>query len=132
MSTLGGWIATRSGGHYATLFTHIDEFVEGVRAITPRGRVRDSPAAGLRGRPDPARLLIGSEGTLGVITQAWMRLQDRPRFRASAPFEFERLRGRRAAPRAQSPRADCGPPTAGCSIIARRSSARPATERAAC
>ena len=36
-SSLGGWIATRSGGHYATLFTHIDEFVEGVRALTPRG-----------------------------------------------------------------------------------------------
>jgi alkyldihydroxyacetonephosphate synthase len=41
--------------------------------------------------PDPARLLIGSEGTLGVITQAWMRLQERPRFRASAPFEFARF-----------------------------------------
>jgi len=47
------------------------------------------PASGAG--PDPARLLIGSEGTLGVITQAWMRLQDRPRFRASAPFEFERF-----------------------------------------
>ena len=91
MSTLGGWIATRSGGHYATLFTHIDEFVEGVRAITPRGlyETRRLPASGAG--PDPARLLIGSEGTLGVITQAWMRLQDRPRFRASAPFEFERF-----------------------------------------
>ncbi|MCU1464838.1 MAG: Alkyldihydroxyacetonephosphate synthase, partial [Actinomycetia bacterium] len=36
-STLGGWLATRSGGHYATLHTHIDEFVESIRAITPRG-----------------------------------------------------------------------------------------------
>src|SRR5947199_382945 len=65
MSTLGGWIATRSGGHYATLFTHIDEFVEGVRAITPRGtyETRRLPASGAG--PDPARLLIGSEGTLG-------------------------------------------------------------------
>jgi alkyldihydroxyacetonephosphate synthase len=91
MSTLGGWIATRSGGHYATLFTHIDDFVEGVRAVTPRGTytTRRLPASGAG--PDPARILIGSEGTLGIITEAWMRLQDRPRFRASAPFEFERF-----------------------------------------
>ena len=100
MSTLGGWIATRSGGHYATLFTHIDEFVAGVRAITPRGRyeTRRLPASGAG--PDPARLLIGSEGTLGVITQAWMRLQDRPRFRASAPFEFARFEDAWGAARA--------------------------------
>jgi alkyldihydroxyacetonephosphate synthase len=91
MSTLGGWIATRSGGHYATLFTHIDEFVEGVRAITPRGVYETRRLPGSGAGPDPARLLIGSEGTLGIITQAWMRLQDRPRFRASAPFEFERF-----------------------------------------
>ena len=36
-STLGGWIATRSGGHFATYYTHIDELVESVRAVTPRG-----------------------------------------------------------------------------------------------
>jgi alkyldihydroxyacetonephosphate synthase len=90
-STLGGWIATRSGGHYATLFTHIDDFVEGVRAITPRGLYETRRLPGSGAGPDPARLLLGSEGTLGVITQAWMRLQDRPRFRASAPFEFERF-----------------------------------------
>jgi alkyldihydroxyacetonephosphate synthase len=36
-STLGGWIATRAGGHFATLETHIDDLVESVRAITPRG-----------------------------------------------------------------------------------------------
>jgi alkyldihydroxyacetonephosphate synthase len=91
MSTLGGWIATRSGGHYATLFTHIDEFVEGVSAITPRGAFVTRRLPGSGAGPDPARLLIGSEGTLGIITEAWMRLQDRPRFRASAPFEFERF-----------------------------------------
>jgi alkyldihydroxyacetonephosphate synthase len=100
MSTLGGWIATRSGGHYATLFTHIDEFVEGVRAITPRGAYETRRLPGSGAGPDPARLLIGSEGTLGIITQAWMRLQDRPRFRASAPFEFERFEDAWSAARA--------------------------------
>ena len=38
-STLGGWIATRSGGHYATLYTHIDDFVQSLRVITPTGAV---------------------------------------------------------------------------------------------
>jgi alkyldihydroxyacetonephosphate synthase len=37
VSSLGGWLATRSGGHFATLHTHIDEFVESIRALTPQG-----------------------------------------------------------------------------------------------
>jgi alkyldihydroxyacetonephosphate synthase len=39
LSTLGGWIATRSGGHFATLYTHIDDFVESLRVVTPAGVV---------------------------------------------------------------------------------------------
>ena len=49
-ATLGGWIATRAGGHFATLETHIDDLVESVRAITPRGDLGEPAAAGLRGR----------------------------------------------------------------------------------
>jgi alkyldihydroxyacetonephosphate synthase len=87
-SSLGGWIATRSGGHYATLWTHIDEFVESLRVVTPAGLVetRRLPASGAG--PSPDRLFIGSEGILGVITEAWMRLQDRPTFRAGASLRF--------------------------------------------
>src|SRR4029453_3567307 len=36
-STLGGWIATRAGGHFATLYTHIDDLVESIRAVTLDG-----------------------------------------------------------------------------------------------
>jgi alkyldihydroxyacetonephosphate synthase len=91
-STLGGWIATRSGGHFATLHTHIDEFVEAVRVVTPRGvlQTRRLPASGAG--PSPERLFCGSEGTLGVITEAWMRVQDRPRFRAGASVFFADFR----------------------------------------
>ena len=87
-STLGGWIATRSGGHFATLHTHIDEFVEAVRVVTPRGvlQTRRLPASGAG--PSAERLFCGSEGTLGVITEAWMRVQPRPRFRAGASVLF--------------------------------------------
>ncbi len=87
-STLGGWIATRSGGHYATLFTHIDEFVESLRAVTPQGVLESRRLPGSGAGPSPDRLLLGSEGTLGVITEAWMRLRRRPRFRARATVRF--------------------------------------------
>ena len=87
-STLGGWLATRSGGHYATLHTHIDDFVESIRAITPRGEWESKRLPGSGAGPSPDRALLGSEGILGVITEAWMRLQDRPTFRASATARF--------------------------------------------
>ena len=87
-STLGGWIATRSGGHFASLYTHIDEFVESLRVVTPRGLLETRRLPGSGAGPSPDRLFIGSEGILGVITQAWMRLQDRPRFRAGGAVRF--------------------------------------------
>ena len=87
-STLGGWIATRSGGHFATLHTHIDDFVESLRVVTPRGAIETRRLPGSGAGPSPDRLFIGSEGTLGVITEAWMRLQDRPRFRAACAVRF--------------------------------------------
>ncbi len=88
-STLGGWIATRAGGHYATLYTHIDDFVEAVRALTPRGLWESRRLPGSGAGPSPDRLLIGSEGILGVITEAWMRVQDAPRFKDSAGVLFD-------------------------------------------
>ena len=87
-STLGGWLATRSGGHYATARTHIDDFVESIRAVTPRGTYESRRLPGSGAGPSPDRLLLGSEGILGVITEAWMRLQDRPRWRSSAAVRF--------------------------------------------
>ena len=87
-STLGGWIATRSGGHFATLYTHIDDLVESLRVITPQGVIETRRLPGSGAGPSPDRLLIGSEGILGIITQAWMRLQDRPKFRGGGAVQF--------------------------------------------
>lgn len=88
-STLGGWIATRAGGHYATQYTHIDDFVQSTRMVTPAGVVETRRLPGSGAGPAPDRLVIGSEGTMGVITQAWMRLQSRPVHRASASVAFD-------------------------------------------
>lgn len=88
-STLGGWIATRAGGHYATVYTHIDDLVESARMVTPEGdlETRRVPASGAG--PDPNALLCGSEGILGIITEAWVRLQARPKHRSRATVAFE-------------------------------------------
>ena len=87
-STLGGWIATRSGGHYATNHTHIDDFVESARMLTPHGWWESRRLPGSGAGPSPDRMVIGSEGILGVITEAWMRIQLRPTFRATAGVVF--------------------------------------------
>jgi len=87
-STLGGWIVTRAGGHYATQHTHIDDFVESTRLVTPAGVLQTRRLPGSGAGPAPDRLVLGSEGTLGVLTEAWVRLQQPPRFRASASIRF--------------------------------------------
>ncbi len=87
-STLGGWLATRAGGHYATVYTHIDDLVESIRMVTPGGVIGSRRLPGSGAGPSPDRLALGSEGTLGVITEAWMRVQDRVRFKASAGVHF--------------------------------------------
>jgi alkyldihydroxyacetonephosphate synthase len=102
LSTLGGWIATRAGGHFATLYTHIDDLVESMRVVTPRGTLQTRRLPGSGAGPSADRLFLGSEGTLGVITEAWMRVQERPRFRASAAVTFPDLKSGARAARALS------------------------------
>jgi alkyldihydroxyacetonephosphate synthase len=90
-STLGGWIATRAGGHYATLYTHIDDLVQSVRMVSPAGvlETRRVPSSGAG--PSADRFVLGSEGAFGIITEASIRVQPRPRWRASASVHFKRF-----------------------------------------
>jgi len=83
-STVGGWLATRAAGHFSTRLTHVDDLVESVRAVTPAGVWESRRLPGSGAGPSPDRLLLGSEGTLGVITEAWLRAQPRPAHRWSA------------------------------------------------
>ena len=87
-STLGGWIATRAGGHFATVQTHIDDLVDSIRALTPSGPWESRRLPGSGAGPSPDRMLLGSEGILGVITEAWVQVRPRPTFRASRPVFF--------------------------------------------
>lgn len=87
-STLGGWIATRAAGHFATVFTQIDDHVESMKVIAPAGNIasRRFPASG--SGPNPDRLFLGSEGALGIITEAWVRLHRRPKYRETISVRF--------------------------------------------
>lgn len=87
-STVGGWIATRAGGHFASGPTHIDDMVESLRALTPQGwwESRRLPASGAG--PSPDRMLLGSEGALGVITSAWLRVMAEPAHKVRAALRF--------------------------------------------
>jgi len=62
--------------------------VESVRALTPSGAWESRRLPGSGAGPSPDRMLVGSEGALGVVTEAWMRVRLRPAHRASAGVRF--------------------------------------------
>ncbi len=99
-STLGGWLATRAGGHYATGPTRIDELAHAVTLVTPKGTLATHRHPGSGAVPEAQRLVYGSEGALGVITEAWMRVVPRPRWRASASVAYKDFTAAVAATRA--------------------------------
>ncbi|HSD23369.1 MAG TPA: FAD-binding oxidoreductase [Solirubrobacterales bacterium] len=88
-STLGGWIATRAGGHFATLYTHIDDLVESIRAVTLDGEWESRRLPGSGAGPSPDRMLVGSEGILAVIVDAWVRVRERPTEKVSTAVAFD-------------------------------------------
>jgi alkyldihydroxyacetonephosphate synthase len=71
-----------------------------MRVVTPGGVVESRRLPGSGAGPSPDRMFLGSEGILGVITEACMRVQDRVRFKASAGVHFESFVSGAAAVRA--------------------------------
>ena len=113
-STLGGWVVTRAAGHYSTRLTHIDDVVESVTAVTPAGVWSSRRLPGSGAGPSPDRLLLGSEGTLGVVTEAWVRLQARPTHRAGGTVAFAEFTAGAGALRAL---VQAGLDPAGCRLV---------------
>jgi alkyldihydroxyacetonephosphate synthase len=72
-STVGGWVAARSAGQCSTRYGKIEDMVVDLEVVTGDGEIRRTPPVGRPG-PDWNALIVGSEGTLGVITAATLRV----------------------------------------------------------
>lgn len=79
LATVGGWVASRGAGQYSTRYGKIEDMVVGLEAVRADGRVfRTGGAPAAACGPDLTQLLIGSEGTLAVITRVWLRAHPLP------------------------------------------------------
>jgi alkyldihydroxyacetonephosphate synthase len=74
-ATLGGWVATRSAGQASTGYGSIDKLVAGLHCVTPSGEVGLRALPATAAGPGLRQLLVGSEGALGVITEATVRVR---------------------------------------------------------
>jgi alkyldihydroxyacetonephosphate synthase len=90
-STVGGWVAARGAGQCSTRYGKIEDMVTSVEAVLGNGEVL---TAKVRAHgPNLVPLLVGSEGTLGIITRATLRLHPAPLHREFAAYAFETLEG---------------------------------------
>jgi alkyldihydroxyacetonephosphate synthase len=87
-STLGGWIATRSAGMQSDKYGKIEDMVIALRMVTPLGVLATRTVPKSSNGIDVNHLCIGSEGTLGVITEATMRVHPRPESRRTHGYLF--------------------------------------------
>ena len=79
-STLGGWLATRSAGTQSNVYGKIEHMVAGMTVVTPTGVIETKPVPAASTGPDLNQMLVGSEGTFGVITRATMRVHPIPEY----------------------------------------------------
>jgi alkyldihydroxyacetonephosphate synthase len=80
-STLGGWLATRSAGMQSDAYGKIEQMLVSVKLVTPSGTLATRSAPASSAGPDLNHLVTGSEGVLGVITEATMRVHKNPEAR---------------------------------------------------
>ncbi len=92
-STLGGWIATRSAGMQSDKYGKIEDMVIAVRMVTPEGVLQTRTVPKSSNGIDVNHLCIGSEGTLGVITEATMRVHAVPESRQVRGYLFPEFEG---------------------------------------
>ena len=90
LATVGGWVASRGAGQYSTRYGKIEDMVVGLEAVLADGTVfRTGGAPSAAVGPDLTQLLVGSEGTLAVITRVWLRTHPVPTHERRAAYAFE-------------------------------------------
>src|SRR4029079_15208238 len=77
-STLGGWIATRSSGMQSDKYGDIADLIRAVRVVTPAGVLATRPVPSTSTGPSVREMVLGSEGRLGVITEATVHVRRTP------------------------------------------------------
>jgi alkyldihydroxyacetonephosphate synthase len=87
-ATIGGFAATRSSGQYSAGYGRFDEMVMGLRIATPMGTIQLGRAPRSAAGPDLRQLFLGSEGTLGVITEVTVRVRPAPEGRTCEGWSF--------------------------------------------
>ncbi len=87
LSTVGGWLATRAAGQYSTRYGCIEDIVLSLEIVLPNGNVVRTPMGPRSATgPDLRQIFLGSEGTLGIFTEAVLRVVPLPE--SSAPMSF--------------------------------------------
>lgn len=99
-STLGGWIAARGAGQQSNGYGVAAAWTVALRVATPEGEVVTQPFPNSSSGPDLNHLLAGSEGVLGVITEATIRLTVKPELRSYQGVLFPTFEAGTAAIRA--------------------------------
>jgi alkyldihydroxyacetonephosphate synthase len=92
LATVGGWVACRGAGQYSTRYGKIEDMVHALEAVLADGtviRTGGAPAGAVG--PDISQLLLGSEGTLAVITRVWLRAHPLPEVERRAAYVFATL-----------------------------------------
>lgn len=87
--TVGGCAATRSAGQASTGYGRFDKLVRGLRMATPTAELGAQPFPATAAGPDLRQLVVGSEGTLGVITDVTLEVRPRPAERRYEGLFFE-------------------------------------------
>ena len=88
-STVGGWVATRAAGQFSTAYGAIEDLVLALEVVLPDGRIlRTAETPRAAAGPDLRQLFMGSEGTLGVVTEVTFSLRPQPESQRLAAFHF--------------------------------------------
>jgi alkyldihydroxyacetonephosphate synthase len=88
-STLGGWLATRSAGMQSDAYGRIEDMVVSLKIVTPSGTIVTKAVPASSAGPDLNRIMVGSEGILGVITEATVRVHKIPALRDYRGYLFK-------------------------------------------
>jgi alkyldihydroxyacetonephosphate synthase len=87
-STLGGWIATRSSGMQSDKYGDVSDLTRAVRVVTPSGILATRPVPHTSTGPSVREMVLGSEGRLGIITEATVHVHRVPERRTILGYLF--------------------------------------------